>query len=76
VALIVTLGHSGEPADFGPQPANIHLERYVPQSRVLPLCEIVVSHSGLGTVLAAIRNNLPMLAPPQGARSQDRVAHV
>jgi UDP:flavonoid glycosyltransferase YjiC (YdhE family) len=74
VELIVTLGHSGEPADFGPQPANVHLERYVPQSRLLPLCDVVVSHSGLGTVLAAIRNSLPMLALPQGARSQDRIA--
>jgi UDP:flavonoid glycosyltransferase YjiC (YdhE family) len=74
VELIVTLGRSGEPADFGPQPANVHLERYVPQSRLLPLCDVVVSHSGLGTVLAAIRNCLPMLFLPQGAPSQDRIA--
>jgi UDP:flavonoid glycosyltransferase YjiC (YdhE family) len=55
-------------------PANVHLERYVPESRLLPLCEVVVSHSGLVTVLTAIRNSLPMLAVPEGARSQDRIA--
>lgn len=72
--LIVTLGPSGEPAQYGPQPGHVHLERYVPQSRVLPRCDAVVSHAGLGTMLAAVRHDVPSLALPQGAPSQDRIA--
>jgi UDP:flavonoid glycosyltransferase YjiC (YdhE family) len=29
--LILTVGHNQDPAEFGPQPANVHIERYIPQ---------------------------------------------
>jgi UDP:flavonoid glycosyltransferase YjiC (YdhE family) len=74
--LIVTLGPSGDPALYGPQPAHIHLERYLPQSRVLARCDVVVSHAGLGTMLGAIRHNVPVVALPQGVPSQDRIANA
>lgn len=38
VEVIVTVGPEIDPAEFGPQPGNVHIERYVAQSSVLPRC--------------------------------------
>src|SRR5262245_54155352 len=42
--LILTVGQTVDPATFGPQPAGVHIERYVPQSLLLPQCDLVVTH--------------------------------
>ena len=65
--LIVTVGRDIDPAEFGPQPANIHIERYIPQSVILPQCDAVVSHGGSGSVLGALAHGLPMVLIPMGA---------
>lgn len=62
--LIVTLGRDKDPADFGPQPANVHIERYIPQSLLLPHCDIMVMHGGSNSVLAALDNGLPLVVVP------------
>lgn len=67
VDLVVTVGPSRDPEELGPQPANVHVERYVAQSLLLPSCDVVVAHGGSGTLLAAIALGLPMLLLPQGA---------
>lgn len=41
VTLILTIGRDVNPEEFGPQPANVHIERYVPQSLLLPQCDLV-----------------------------------
>src|SRR3954464_7318698 len=46
VDLVVTVGRHVDPAEFGPQPANVHIERFVPQERILPRCDLMVSHGG------------------------------
>jgi UDP:flavonoid glycosyltransferase YjiC (YdhE family) len=65
--VIVTVGPSGDPAGLGPQPENVHVERYIPQSQLLPLCDLFVSHGGSGALLGALSAGVPMLAIPQGA---------
>jgi len=65
--VIVTVGPSGDPSGLGPQPDNVHVERYIPQSQVLPLCDLFVSHGGSGATLGALSAGVPMLAIPQGA---------
>lgn len=65
--VVVTVGPNRDPAELGPQPANIHIESYLPQSLVLPRCQAVVCHGGSGTTLAALRHGLPLLLLPQGA---------
>jgi UDP:flavonoid glycosyltransferase YjiC (YdhE family) len=65
--LVVTVGPSRDPAEMGPQPANVRVERYVPQSLLLPHCDVVVAHGGSGTTLAALGLGLPLLLLPQGA---------
>jgi MGT family glycosyltransferase len=65
--VIVTVGASGDPALLGPQPDHVHVERYVPQSELLPHCDVLVSHAGSGALLGALKAGLPILAIPQGA---------
>jgi UDP:flavonoid glycosyltransferase YjiC (YdhE family) len=65
--LVATLGKNGDPDCFGPQPPNVHLERYVPQTLLLPLCDAVICHAGYGTIMGAATNGLPMLCMPRSA---------
>ncbi len=67
VKVVVTVGPNGDPAAFGPQPAHVVLERYIPQTLLLPACGVVVSHGGSGTVLAALGMGIPQLCLPQAA---------
>jgi len=67
VRAVVTVGPQGDPDALGSQPAYVRVERYVPQTALLPHCAVVASHGGSGTVLAAARFGLPQLCLPQGA---------
>jgi UDP:flavonoid glycosyltransferase YjiC (YdhE family) len=67
VNVIVTVGADGDPSALGPQPDNVHVERYIPQSQLLPKCDLFVSHAGSGALLGALNAGVPMLAIPQGA---------
>ena len=67
VNVIATLGRQLDPERFGPQPANVHIERFVPQSLVLPGCDLVISHGGSGSVVGALAYGLPSLLLPMGA---------
>lgn len=65
--IVVTVGQDGDPAAFGPQPACVRIERYVPHALLLPRCSLVVSQGGSGTLLGALSHGLPHLVLPQGA---------
>ena len=65
--VLVTVGPQADPTVLGEQPAHVRVERYVPQTRVLHHCDVVVSHAGSGTVLSALTLGLPQLCLPQGA---------
>lgn len=65
--LLVTVGRDIDPAELGPQPAHVRVERFVPQAQVLPHCAMVVSHAGSGSVVGALAHGLPMLLLPMGA---------
>jgi UDP:flavonoid glycosyltransferase YjiC (YdhE family) len=65
--VIVTVGETGDPALLGPQPTNVHVERYIPQSQLLPHCDLLVAHAGSGATVGALAAGLPILAVPQGA---------
>ena len=67
VRVLVTVGPQGDPASLGAQPPHVRVERFVPQSQVLPLCAVVVSHAGSGTALATLELGIPQLCLPQGA---------
>jgi UDP:flavonoid glycosyltransferase YjiC (YdhE family) len=67
VRALVTVGPQADPAAVGRQPDHVRVEQYVPQTLVLPHCDVVVSHAGSGTVLAALALGLPQVCLPQGA---------
>jgi len=67
VDVLVTVGPHGDPTALGPVPDRVHVERFVPQSVVLPLVDVVVHHGGTGTMLGALEAGLPQLVLPQGA---------
>jgi UDP:flavonoid glycosyltransferase YjiC (YdhE family) len=67
VNVIATVGRQFDPDDLGPQPENVHIERYIPQSSILSRCRVVVSHGGSGSVIGALAHGLPSVLLPMGA---------
>lgn len=67
VDVVVTVGEQNDPADLGPQPAHVHVERWLPLPLLLKRCDVVICHAGSGTVLAALAAGIPMLLQPRGA---------
>lgn len=67
VNVVATVGRALDPEVLGPQPANVHVERYIPQAQLLPHCSLVVSHGGSGSVVGALAHGLPMVVIPIGA---------
>jgi len=65
VRALATVGDHLDPSDFR-APANVHLSRYVRHAAVLPWASAVVTHAGLGTVLAALAHGLPLVCLPLG----------
>jgi UDP:flavonoid glycosyltransferase YjiC (YdhE family) len=70
----LTIGRHRDPAALGPQPAHIHVERYIPQSLLLPHCDVVVTHGGHNTVLAALSVGVPLVLVPLFADQFDNAA--
>jgi UDP:flavonoid glycosyltransferase YjiC (YdhE family) len=66
-SVVVTVGLNLDPTSLGPQPANVHVHRFIPQSILLPHCDLVVSHAGSGSVIGALAHGLPMVLLPMGA---------
>lgn len=67
INLVVTVGQHIDPVEFGEQPANVHIERFIPHSVILPRCDLIVSHGGSGSVLGALAHGLPSVLLPMGA---------
>jgi MGT family glycosyltransferase len=61
---IVTVGRDQDPADYGPPPASVHIERYIPLSLLLPHCDLAVTSGGSGTLTAALAHGLPVVVVP------------
>ncbi len=45
-------------------PDNVRVERYVPNSLIIPKAQLVVHHGGLGTALGTLLNGKPALVVP------------
>lgn len=61
---LLTVGRHRDPAELGPLPLNVRVERYVPQTRVLPTVDAVLSHGGHNTLLAGLAEGLPQVILP------------
>ena len=79
VDVVATVGRDLDPDDLGPQPPHVRVERFVPQAEVLPGVDLVVSHGGSGSLMAALAHGLPSLLLPLGAdqpHNADRAAEL
>jgi UDP:flavonoid glycosyltransferase YjiC (YdhE family) len=65
--VLVTVGRDLAPAELGPQPAHVRIERFVPLAEALAGRQLAVSHAGSGTVVASLAVGLPSLLLPMGA---------
>ncbi len=66
VNVIVTIGPGADPAELGPQPDNVHIEGFIPQSLLLPRCDVVVNQGGTA-ILDILGHGKPLLVLPRGA---------
>jgi UDP:flavonoid glycosyltransferase YjiC (YdhE family) len=65
--VVMTVGRSVEPDALEPWPANVRVERYVPQSLLLPHVDAVMCHGGYNTVIGALAEGRPLVVAPMGA---------
>jgi MGT family glycosyltransferase len=73
--VVATLGAHLDPADLS-VPGDVRLTGYVRHAAVLPWASAVVSHGGLGTVLAALAHGLPQVCIPLGREQPLNAAAV
>ena len=64
VDAVATVGPHVDPAGLGTVPANVRIERFVPQADLLTRAAAVVSHGGAGSVLGAAAHGRPQAAVP------------
>ena len=62
--VLLTVGRRFDASTLGPVPANVHVEPWVDQARVLNRADLVVCHGGSGTTLAALAAGVPLVMVP------------
>jgi UDP:flavonoid glycosyltransferase YjiC (YdhE family) len=76
VDVLATVGRDNDPALLQPLPANVHVERFVPQADVLPHCALCIHHAGSGTMFGILAHGLPSVVAPQSADNFVNAARV
>ena len=74
--VLLTLGIEVDPAALGALPANAHVERWVPQARVMRAAAAMVGHGGSGSTLAALAAGLPLAVMPLFADQDQNARRV
>jgi UDP:flavonoid glycosyltransferase YjiC (YdhE family) len=64
--VVATTGRRLDPDELGPVPANAVVAQFVPQAPLLERADLLVSHSGSGTVLGGLVHGVPQVALPRG----------
>ena len=72
--VVATTGRPLGPDELGPVPANAVVAEYVPQAAVLERADLLVSHSGSGTMLGGFVHGLPQAAVPRGTDQPQNAA--
>ncbi|HVC06813.1 MAG TPA: nucleotide disphospho-sugar-binding domain-containing protein [Solirubrobacterales bacterium] len=73
VDAVVTTGAGYDPADFAPLPDNVVVRPYVPHGPLLNRAALMITHSGHGSVMAALAHGVPLVCVPF-ARDQRDIA--
>jgi UDP:flavonoid glycosyltransferase YjiC (YdhE family) len=77
VRVLVTTGR--DPAELGPVPPSVHVERWVPQQVVMRQAAVMVGHGGSGSTLMALASGVPQVLVPlfvDGPSNAARVAEL
>jgi UDP:flavonoid glycosyltransferase YjiC (YdhE family) len=64
---VLTTGRDVDPAELGAVPANVRVERFLPQAQVLPRAAAAIGHGGSGSTLGALAQGVPLVLLPMGA---------
>ena len=72
--VVATTGRPIDPSDLGPLPANAVVVEFVAQRAVLERADLVVSHSGSGTMLGGLAHGVPQVALPRGTDQPENAA--
>ncbi|MET1038691.1 MAG: glycosyltransferase [Aeromicrobium sp.] len=64
--VVATTGRPVDPGELGPLPANAIVADFLPQRAVLERADLLVSHSGSGTMLGGLAHGIPQVALPRG----------
>ncbi len=75
INLILAVGRDQDPVQFGPQPPNVFIERYIPHTALLPYCDVVITHGGFSSVMVCFNQGLPMVLMPLAGGDQRGNAH-
>src|SRR5260221_4731401 len=64
--VVLSVGRSIGPGDFGPIPSNAIVVSIAPQIELLKRAALCITHAGLNTTLEALAEGVPMVAIPIG----------
>jgi len=77
VDVVATVGAHLDPTEIAARaPANAAITGYVRHAALLPGAALLVTHAGLGTVLAGLAHGVPMVCLPLGRDQPDNAAAV
>jgi UDP:flavonoid glycosyltransferase YjiC (YdhE family) len=76
VDAVVTIGKDRQASEFGSLPGHVRIAQYVPLAALMPYLDLVVSHGGSGTVIAALGHGLPQVILPLGADQPENAERV
>jgi UDP:flavonoid glycosyltransferase YjiC (YdhE family) len=76
VPVVATTGRQVDPAELGPQPPHVRVQRWIPQAELLPWCRAVVSQGGSGIAMGALAHALASVLLPVGADQPHTAAVV
>ena len=76
VDLVLTVGRGHDTGQFGVPPANVHVAEYIPQTLLLPHCDVVITHGGFNTTIAALSHGLPLVVIPIAADQFENAVRV
>jgi len=61
----MSVGRFIDPAELGPAPANFVVRQWVPQASILTRASAFITHAGMGGVMEALAQGVPLIAVPQ-----------
>jgi UDP:flavonoid glycosyltransferase YjiC (YdhE family) len=61
----MSVGRFTDPAELGPLPANFVVRQWLPQASILTRASAFITHAGMGGVMEALAQGVPLIAVPQ-----------